>query len=143
MDIRYITEDYAVSPQIQPADVSELAQQGFTLVICNRPDSEVSGDEASAAIAAACKDAGLDFVRIPVDHSGLTPEMLAAHRSAVETAEGKAFAYCRSGTRSTHIWALGQAGRMPASEIIASGARGGYDLSPLAPTIDALAKAAD
>ena len=143
MDIRQITEDYAVSPQIQPDDLQTLANEGFTRVICNRPDAEVSGDEVSDAIAAACSAAGLDFVAIPMDHSGLTPEMLAEHREAVESAEGKTLAYCRSGTRSCHIWALGQAGRMPAQDIIAAGARGGYDLAPLAPSIEALAKASD
>ena len=139
MDMRQITEDYAVSPQIMPDDVATLAERGFARVICNRPDSEVSGEETSAAIAAACERAGLEFAYVPVDHGGLSHDLIAAHRDAVE-ADGKVFAYCRSGTRSTHIWALGQAGRMPVQDILEAGARGGYDLSSLEPTLVSLAR---
>jgi uncharacterized protein (TIGR01244 family) len=40
-------------------------------------------------------------------------------------------AFCRSGTRSTTLWALSQAGKLPAHEIIAQAARAGYDMSHL------------
>ena len=40
MDIRQITPDYFVSPQIDPADLPAIAEAGFTRVICNRPDAE-------------------------------------------------------------------------------------------------------
>jgi uncharacterized protein (TIGR01244 family) len=42
------------------------------------------------------------------------------------------FAFCRSGTRSTTLWALSQAGTMDADEIIAEAADAGYDMSHLA-----------
>ena len=41
------------------------------------------------------------------------------------------FCYCRSGTRSTTLWALSQAGRLGADEIIALAANAGYDMSHL------------
>ena len=41
MDIREITPRYYVAPQIDAKDLSELKAQGFTCVICNRPDEEV------------------------------------------------------------------------------------------------------
>ncbi len=135
MDIRRITPRYAVSPQIRPEDVAELKEAGFVRVICNRPDSEVSGDERAEAIGRACADHGLDFVILPVDHSSLTPDLVAEQRAAIDEADGPVFAYCRSGTRCTHVWALGQAGRMPADDIVAAGAEAGYDLSPLRPAL--------
>ncbi len=139
MDIRRITDRFAVSPQIRPEDVPALAEAGFVRVICNRPDAEVSGEETSASLAAACAEHGLDFRLIPVDHSGLTAELVDAQREAIDTATGPVFAYCRSGTRSCHVWALGRAGSMETDEIIAAGARGGYDLTPLRPVIEAMA----
>jgi uncharacterized protein (TIGR01244 family) len=39
--------------------------------------------------------------------------------------------YCRSGTRSTTLWALTQAGKMPATEIVAQAAHAGYEMSHL------------
>ena len=139
MDIRQITESFAVSPQITPADIPALAEAGVVRVICNRPDAEVAGDEVSAEIAAACADHGIEFRLLPVDHSGLSEALIAAQREAVETAGGPVLAYCRSGTRSCHVWALGRGGRMDADAIVAAGARGGYDLTPLRPAIEAMA----
>ena len=52
-----------------------------------------------------------------------------AHRAGHR---GPVLAYCRSGTRSTTLWALSQAGALPADEIISSAARAGYDMSHLA-----------
>lgn len=140
MDIRRITPHYAVSPQILPEDVPDLKAAGFVRVICNRPDSEVTGTERSEAIRAACADHGLDFVSIPVDHASLTPELVARQRSAIDEAGGPVFAYCRSGTRCAHVWALGQAGRMSTEDIVTAGSRGGYDLTPLRPAIEAMAQ---
>lgn len=137
MDIRRITPRYAVSPQIRPDDVPALKEAGFVRVICNRPDSEVAGEERAEAIAAACADHGLDFVTLPVDHASLTPDLVARQREAIEEATGPVFAYCRSGTRCTHVWALGQAGRMPVEEIVAAGGRAGYDLTTLRPALEA------
>lgn len=141
MDIRRITDRFSVSPQIRPEDVPTLAEAGFTRVICNRPDAEVTGDETSAEIERACAEAGLSFHVIPVGHSGLTPDLIAQQREAVDTSDGPVLAYCRSGTRSCHVWALGRAGEMDTDEIIAAGAQGGYDLTPMRETLTALAQA--
>ena len=139
MDIRQITESFAVSPQISPGDVPALAEAGFVRVICNRPDSEVTGDEVSAAIFGACAAHGIEFRLLPVDHAGVTETLIASQGKAVETAAGPVLAYCRSGTRSCHVWALSRAGKMDADTIMTAGARGGYDLTPLRPTIEAMA----
>ncbi|SPJ23866.1 TIGR01244 family sulfur transferase [Palleronia abyssalis] len=141
MDIRQVTPTYAVSPQIQPGDIDALAEAGFTRVICNRPDEEVAGDESSATIREACAAAGLSFHMIPVTHAGVTQDLIDQHRTAIDTAEGPVFAYCRSGTRSCHIWALGRAGEIDVDTIVQSGADAGYDLSGLRPTLMALEQA--
>lgn len=139
MEIRQITPVFAVSPQIRPEDIAALAAAGFTAVICNRPDEEVTGEETSASVRAACEAEGLLFHMIPVSHSGLTEELIDRQREAVDAAAGPVFAYCRSGTRSCHVWALGRAGEMSTDDIIAAGARGGYDLTPMRSTLDAIA----
>ena len=37
MDIKKLSADFAVAPQMSPADVKEAAAQGFKSIICNRP----------------------------------------------------------------------------------------------------------
>ncbi|WP_343079507.1 TIGR01244 family sulfur transferase [Ostreiculturibacter nitratireducens] len=140
MEIRSLTPDYAVAPQITAEDVPALKAAGFTRVICNRPDEEVTPDLQSAAIRAAVEAAGMEWVDNPISGSGMTPQNISAQRKALADAKGPVFAYCRSGTRSTIAWALSQAGLKPTEMLIAAAARGGYDLNPFRERIEALAK---
>jgi len=139
MDIRQITPDYAVSPQIAPEDLPALKEAGFTTVICNRPDAENPMELQAEVLRAATEAAGLAFVENPVVHAALTMEIVEAQRDALDASEGPAFACCASDTRSTIVWALGQAGRRPTSEIIEAAAQAGYDLGHLETQLDTLA----
>lgn len=134
MEIRRITPDYAVTPQIAPDDVPVIAEQGFRTVICNRPDAEIPAELSAQVIRAAVEAAGLRFVENPVTHPTMTPERVAAQAAAM--AEAPVLAYCASGTRSSVLWALMQAGRMKTDEILAATARAGYDLSALRPRLE-------
>ncbi|MBU0781244.1 MAG: TIGR01244 family phosphatase [Alphaproteobacteria bacterium] len=129
MDIRQITPAYASAPQIDPADAGAIKAAGFVTVICNRPDAEVPPSHQADAVRAAIEAEGLTFVVNPVTHQGLNADMVALQAQAA--ASGKTLAYCASGTRSTIVWALGQAGKMDPDDIIAAAATGGYDISGL------------
>jgi uncharacterized protein (TIGR01244 family) len=59
-------------------------------------------------------------------------DMVDKTRAALEASAGPVFAFCRSGTRSTTLWALSQAGKMDADDIIRQAAEAGYDMSHLA-----------
>ena len=133
MDIRTLTPAYAVSPQIDPADAAAIKAAGFETVICNRPDAEVPPSHQAEAMRAAIEAEGMAFVVNPVTHQGLNMEMVEVQKDAAAT--GRTLAYCASGTRSSIVWALGQAGEMSADEIIATGAQAGYDLSGLRPRL--------
>ncbi|MEL6574108.1 MAG: TIGR01244 family sulfur transferase [Pseudomonadota bacterium] len=139
MDIRPIDPNYAVSPQIQPQDCTAIATAGFTTIICNRPDAEIPADCHAAVVQAAAEAAGLTFVIIPITHQSLTPENVAAQRAALDASKGPVLAYCASGTRSSIIWSLGQAGDRPSADIIAATTQAGYDLRGLQPQLDQLA----
>ncbi len=132
MDIKRINDEVSVSGQISVADVAEVKQAGFTAIINNRPDGEQENQPSSAQIEAAAKAAGLTYVFIPMGREGVNEEMIARTRDALDNANGPVFCYCRTGTRSTTLWALAQAGRQPAEEIIASAAKAGYNISHLA-----------
>jgi len=129
-DIRKVTDDFAVAPQISPQDMAQAAKDGFVLVINNRPDGEAPDQPTSAEMEAAAKAAGLDYVHIPV-RGGPTPEQVEAVAAAVQEADGPVLAFCRSGTRSIITWSLGKAisGARPRDELIQLGADAGYDLS--------------
>ena len=132
MDLKRINEHVSVSGQIQPEDVAALKEAGFTAIINNRPDGESPDQPASAEIEAAAKAAGLNYYAIPLGREGVNPDMVEQTRSVLEGSAGPVFCFCRSGTRSTTLWALSQAGEMQAGDIIAQAAEAGYDMSHLA-----------
>ncbi len=136
LEIRPITPQYAVAPQIQPADVAAIKAAGYTTIICNRPDDEVEPGELAAEVGAAAKAAGLDFVIIPVTHDTLTPAVVGAHGGAMASASGPVLAYCYSGTRCSIVWSLVQARTMPVDDIIAATTAAGYSLGHLRPLFE-------
>ena len=139
MDIRTLTDAYAVSPQITPEDVDAIKAAGFTTIICNRPDAEVPPAFQAAAIGAVASAAGLAFVINPVIGGALTMENVTAQADAQADSTGPVLAYCASGNRSSIVWALSQAGKASADDLISAGARWGYMLEGLRPQIEALA----
>ena len=137
LDIRQITPAYAVSPQIDPDDMAAIAAAGFTTIICNRPDVEIPPSHHASVMAQAAQEAGLDFVVIPVTHQSLNAQMVAEQKAAIDNSTGPVLAYCASGTRSSIVWSLANAGEMPADDIIAATAAAGYDLAGLRPQLEA------
>ncbi|MFN3515863.1 MAG: TIGR01244 family sulfur transferase [Novosphingobium sp.] len=137
---RQLTDRVFVSPQIGLAEVAEAAKSGIGLIINNRPEGESEDQVPGADIAAAARAAGIGYVAIPVTHAGFSQPQIAAMRAALDGAEGKVLAYCRSGTRSALLWALAEAsaGRSP-DELAASAAAAGYDLGPIRALLDMLA----
>src|SRR5690606_34635312 len=106
---RPINDKISVSPQIEMADIEAAKAEGVALIINNRPDGEDPGAPQSAEIEAAAKAAGLDYVGIPISHSGFSAPQVDAMIAALDGAKGKTLAYCRSGTRSAFLWSLAQA----------------------------------
>jgi len=136
MDIRQITLDYSVAPQIEAEDFPALREAGFTDVICNRPDDEIGPDQQSERMRVAATEAGLSFHFNPVTNGGLTRGNLTDQAGVLADATGPVLAYCRSGTRSTIVWALSQAGNLAADDMIGAAFRAGYDISGLRPQLE-------
>lgn len=136
MELRPLTPRYSVSPQISVEDVPALVDAGITLVICNRPDEEVPPSHKADKIGTAVRDAGLRFEVLPLTHQTMTPENIARQRDLMDGADGPVLAYCASGTRSSVIWALGQAATQPVDDILARTAAAGYQLDGLRPALD-------
>lgn len=139
MDIRYLSPDYAVSPQIEPGDVARLKAAGFTAVICNRPDEEIPEGIHASAVRAAVEAEGMTFVLNPIAKGGMSEENIARQTAAMAAAAGPVFAYCASGNRCSIVWALAQAGQQSTDALIGAAAQYGYQLEPLRPMIEARA----
>ena len=140
MDIRALTPTYAVSPQIEPSDLPAIKAAGYTTIIDNRPDGEIPPHLHTPEMQRAAEALGLTFVANPVIGGAMTMDNVAAQRAAIEAASGPVFAYCASGNRSSVVWALAHAGKMPTDDLIGIPARFGYQLEHLRPTLDQMAQ---
>ena len=138
---RKLTDSVYASPQIGVGEVAEARALGVGLIVNNRPEGESDDQTAGAQIAAAAQAAGIDYVAIPVTHAGFSEPQVTAMREALDRAgAAPVLAYCRSGTRSTLLWALAEASAGADPQILAQAAAGaGYDLAPVAPLLDMLA----
>ena len=139
MDIRTLTPTYAVSPQIDPADLAAVKAAGFTTVINNRPDGEIPPHLQANLMQTAATALGLRFVINPVISGGLTDANVTAQAAAVAASDGPVFAYCASGNRCSIVWALMNAGTQPTDDLIGIPAKFGYDLEHLRGQLDAKA----
>lgn len=138
MEFRKLTDQLCVAPQITPENMPAIAAAGFKTILCNRPDGEADDQPTFAAIKEAAIDCGLTFINQPVSPKQVTAQDVTGFASNVATAQSPVFAYCRTGTRCTILWALDEsANGMPIEQILKTAAAAGYDLSKQADYIAA------
>ena len=135
-----LNDRISVAPQLSEADVARASEAGFTTLVNNRPDGETPDQPPGSAIEAAARAAGLAYRAIPITHGGFSMEQVEGMAEVMAEASGPVLAFCRSGTRSTMLWALAEArGGGDPQAIAATAAAAGYDISALLPTLRQLA----
>jgi uncharacterized protein (TIGR01244 family) len=108
MDIRAINDEYSVSGQISVEDLDEIKAMGFKSIVCHRPDHEAPDQPEFATIAARAKELGLDTAHVPVGSMGVTADAVRDMVDALDELPRPMLGYCRSGARSTNIYAQTQ-----------------------------------
>ena len=138
-EFRRLSPDMLASPQIGLADISEAKALGVTLIVNNRPEGESDDQTPGDAIEAAAREAGIGYLAIPVTQAGFSHPQVEAMAEALRRTDGPVLGYCRSGTRSTLLWALARASLGDRPEALAAAAaNAGYDVGPVRPAMDAL-----
>lgn len=132
MQIRSLTPALSVSPQLQVADITAAAEQGFRTLICNRPDGEGSDQPTHQELEQAAAAAGLGFHYLPVVAGKVEDSTAQQFGEVLKTADGPVLAFCRSGMRSTTLWALSQAASQPVQALLDTAHGAGYDLGAIA-----------
>jgi uncharacterized protein (TIGR01244 family) len=131
--IRQLDDRLWVSSQVAPHEIGELAKQGVTMLVNNRPDGEEPGQPVAGAIEAAAADAGIGYRFMPIIR-GIGPADVEAMQEAMrETGDGKLLAFCRSGTRSAMTLALAKREEGASSEDVERClSDAGFDSGPIA-----------
>lgn len=137
MQINRLTPDVAVGPQLTGDGVDTVAALGFRSIIGNRPDGEEPDQPAFAALEAAARHHGLETRHIPVVASRIGADDVEQFREALRDLPKPIYAFCRTGTRSTLLWALANTDTLTADERIRMAAAHGYDISAFRPLLEA------
>ena len=107
---KWLTHDFAVAGQMDPADVAQAAAAGFRSVINNRPDFEGGpAQPTSQAIQDAAGVAGIEYVFLPVRSGYQDPSQIAQMHELLERLPKPVLAFCRSGARSANLYYNAQA----------------------------------
>ena len=141
-DFRRLSDTMLASPQITVDDVSAAKVAGVTLIVNNRPERESEDQAPGSEIEAAARAAGIGYLEIPITHAGFSHPQVTKLAEALTNTDGPVLGYCRTGTRSTLLWALARAslGDDP-EQLAAAAAQAGYDVASVRPAMDALAAA--
>ena len=131
MDIKSLTPNLSVSPQILASDLQAVADAGFKALICNRPDGEGADQPSFDEIAQAAARLGLQARYLPAETGKVRDEDGKAFGALLHQLPGPVLAYCRTGMRSTTMWALSQAGVTPLPQILEAGRKAGFEMQSL------------
>jgi uncharacterized protein (TIGR01244 family) len=135
-----ISDKFSVSGQIDTSDLESLKAQGFTVIICNRPDYEDANQMLASDIESRVVELGMQFIHIPISGRGPNMQAVELSKQALDDASGRVLAYCRSGMRSVMLWSLATAmsGGTSADELIDMAASAGFNIDGLRPTLNSL-----
>jgi sulfide:quinone oxidoreductase len=132
-----LTPFLSVSGQLSETDVGIAGARGFHTIINSRPDSETEGQPTSAAMEAAARRHGLEYRYLPVISGKITDSDVEAFGKILSEVRGPVLAYCRTGTRSTSLWALHSARQLDPDAVLKVCTEGGYHLDALRPRLEA------
>jgi sulfide:quinone oxidoreductase len=118
--------------KLDRADIEALADAGIKTIINNRPDGEDPGQLPAADAKKLAESRGIAYHHIPFTAATLTKAEVDAFAATLASAKGPVVAHCRSGTRSTLVWALTRMreGADPMA-LIAQAAGNGIDIAVL------------
>jgi len=122
----------AAAAALSAADIEALAASGVKTIVNNRPDGEDPGQLPADEARRLCAAHGIAYHHIPFVAATLTRADIDAFSAVLHSDPKPLVAHCRSGTRSTMIWALTRMleGEDPAA-LVALGAKNGVDIAAL------------
>jgi len=122
----------SVTGRLDRPDIEALAQTGVRTIVNNRPDGEDPGQLPAAEARRLAEALGIAYHHIPITAATLSRADVDAFAAILRSAPAPVVAHCRSGTRSTLLWALSRMreGAEPLG-LVAEAARHGIDIASL------------
>ncbi|MGQ8364327.1 TIGR01244 family sulfur transferase [Glaciecola sp. 1036] len=127
MTITELHDNFSISGELTESDIDKLKAAGITTLINLRPDGEQPDQTNDAQWQALCESHGIEYVHIPVkpcQYNATDIEKFAhnLHDSSV------VHAFCKTGTRAVHLWALANREHLSLEQIRQVIAPKGYNI---------------
>ena len=90
--MKKVSENFYVSPQIEPSNIDGLSKDKFDIVVCNRPDGEESNQPAKIEISNECQKKSLEFIDLEMVPGDINFETINRTKEILDTNK-KVFAY--------------------------------------------------
>ncbi|MDE2296656.1 MAG: TIGR01244 family phosphatase, partial [Burkholderiales bacterium] len=113
MELHTLVPELSVAAQIAASDLAALHAAGYRAIICNRPDGEGADQPNYSEIAQAALGLGIATRYLPAVSGQVTDAEGAAFGALMRELPRPVLAYCRTGIRSTTMWALSEAATRP------------------------------
>ncbi|WP_444958168.1 TIGR01244 family sulfur transferase [Microbulbifer sp. ZKSA002] len=104
MNIKQLDEQVSVSEHIACESMAPLAQSGVQVVVCNCPEGESETHPSYVEMEQAALAVGIKFVAIPFTRGRMMRNHCEAFRDVLQEGD-KVHAFCRTGNRSSQVWA--------------------------------------
>jgi sulfide:quinone oxidoreductase len=104
LQIKPLTSEFSVSPQILLDDLPTIARLGFKSIINNRPDGEDKEQPSHQVLQQKCTELGMKYQYLPVISGQITKQNSQDMNDYLNELEKPILAFCRTGTRSCLLW---------------------------------------
>lgn len=112
MPIEKIADYLYVSKQLDERLAKRVSQYEIKTVICNRPDGEEPNQPDFATVKQWLNQHGVEnVVYLPTTMDSIDDTILKEFQETIAKSPAPILAYCRTGTRSSVLWALNQVKR--------------------------------
>ncbi|WP_339721857.1 sulfur transferase domain-containing protein [uncultured Paraglaciecola sp.] len=107
--MKKVSHNFSISGPINDESIETLKAQGVTKIVNVRMDDEERGQESAEQMAIKVRAHGIEYVHIPVKANSYSEEDIAEFVKQLATGDDKVHAFCRTGNRAIHLWALANA----------------------------------
>ena len=131
-DYRSITSNFSVAGFLGAGDLEKIQAMGFSTVVNNLPDEEVSNGYTSHVAKADAEALGMDYIYFPVTGASLIEQAnIDKFSDMLSDTDLPVFTHCKTGVRSSILWGLASSQNTPPAKILGLLESAGLDLDYL------------
>jgi uncharacterized protein (TIGR01244 family) len=104
--MKKLSNNFSISGPINNDIIKALKAQGVSKIVNVRPDNEELGQANSEQLAITVRSHGIKYFHIPVKANHYSEHDITEFSKLIINIDDKVHAFCRTGNRAAHLWAL-------------------------------------